>query len=170
MSFICLCRSETRDKFHQCSSKANNPHAVNKNPQTVRKEKKHGSSRTFLICSSSVGRQASLNLRLGVSSRKTHQRPLNFPHQLMLNGGVFIYICNMFIFMHKTLHSALWCVVEGVCGGSVDKDKTSEGYCCSQQDYLSQQIVITMETQQQRHLRGDPTQSSTQIHPGWKQL
>lgn len=33
MSFICLCRSKTRDNFHQCSSKANNPHAVNKNPQ-----------------------------------------------------------------------------------------------------------------------------------------
>lgn len=33
-----------------------------------------GSSRTLLTCSSSVDRQASVNIRLGVSSRKTHQR------------------------------------------------------------------------------------------------
>lgn len=52
MSFICLCRSKTRDNFHQCSSKANNPHAVNKNPQW----KKQCPSLSFQSCSSSVDR------------------------------------------------------------------------------------------------------------------
>lgn len=71
MSFICLCRSKTRNKCHQCSSKANDSNAVNKTPQTVKNNRIFF---TLLICSSSVDRQASLNIRLGVPSRKTHQR------------------------------------------------------------------------------------------------